>query len=133
MSHFTQTQTNLTELDRVLKAAKNLGFEVVQDQEGEQLYAMGFMEEKTEAIAVIKSGTRYDIGVVRNEEGKLEFTADWELIKKTGSVNQEEFQQQIQQQYALVTIQEMAEEQGLSMDEPQVAEDGSIEVAVSQW
>jgi len=32
-----------------------------------------------------------------------------------------------------VTIEETAEEQGFTVDEPEVAEDGSIEVGVTQW
>jgi hypothetical protein len=132
VSHFTELKTRLTNLDRVLESARKLGFEVEESQ-GQPVQARGFMGETFEALAVIRTGTRYDIGVLAGEDGNLQFSADWDLLEKVGSLRQEDFQNKIQQQYALCTIQEVAREQGLSVDEPHVAEDGSLEVTVTQW
>ena len=133
MSHFTEMKTKLKELDRVIQVAKKRGYEVIEAKSQEVLQAQGFMEDKIDALAVIKTSTRYEIAVTRDDEGNLQFTADWNLIEKTSDLREEGFVQEICQNYALSTIEEMAERNGFTMGELEVAEDGSIEVDVSQW
>ena len=124
--------TNMNDLTRAIKAAQRLNLEVLQSS-GTPLYAKGFMGEQIEALAVIRTGTRYDIGIVREADGTIGLEADWDLIEKTSDLRKETLIQKLKQQYALLTVEETAKAQGLSLSTPVIAEDGSIEVTVNQW
>src|SRR5688572_11596435 len=117
MSHFTQMTTKMTNLERLVQAARRRNFEVIESEAGVPLLAQGFMENQTEALAVIKTGSRYDIAVQRNAEGNLELVADWELLSKVTDLNSDSLAKSLRQEYAQVTVEELAAEQGLSITE----------------
>src|SRR5262245_38839233 len=112
MSHFTKCNTKVQNLTHLLTALKNLKY---QYEEG-KVQVRGYRGQKTEAEVVIR-GKNYDIGLVKNEDNTYSFVADWEFVEYETGIKEEEFIEQVQQQYAYVTVTEACKEQGYELQE----------------
>jgi hypothetical protein len=135
MSHFTEVKTKLKNEERIKKVLKNLGFEVVSEEEGleQGVNVRGYFGETTQADFKILTKSKYDIGFVQSNDGSYEITGDWELLPKVSNIEQDLFTNKISQEYAHETIKELAEEKGYSIDYVESEEDGTIEMVVTQW
>jgi hypothetical protein len=76
---------------------------------------------------------RYDIGVVKNEDGSYGLQADWWGVETTFGKTEQEVVDEINKAYAYQVVVAACEEQGYRIEEQVQAEDGTIKLSVSKW
>lgn len=130
MSHFTEVKTQIKNLEFFKKALKELGFDFVCDLDS--LTIENFFGDKTPVELLIKTGTKYDIGLRLKEDNTYELVADWELLEKM-KYDTKKVQETLLQKYSYITVKDSLEQQGYEVDEEVVDEEGNIELVVAQW
>ncbi|MCB9060127.1 MAG: DUF1257 domain-containing protein [Halobacteriovoraceae bacterium] len=130
MSHFTEVKTQIKNLEFFKKALKELGFDFVCDLDS--LTIENFFGDKTSVELLIKTGTKYDIGLRLKEDNTYELVADWELLEKM-KYDTKKVQETLLQKYSYITVKDSLEQQGYEVDEEVVDEEGNIELVVAQW
>ena len=130
MSHFTTVATKITNLTALVKALEKLKMKFTQAEEG--VVVRGWRGQTSLAEISINMG-KYDIGVVKNEDGTYGLVADWWGVETTVGKTEQEVVDEINKEYAYQTVVIACEEQGYRIDEQSVAEDGSIKLSVSKW
>jgi len=76
MSHFTKCALKMTNLAAIKKALADLNHKFVEAEQGQSVMVRGYRGDKLQAAISIDMG-RYDIGVVDNQDGTYDITADW--------------------------------------------------------
>ena len=78
---------------------------------------------------------KYDIGVVKAEDGNYTFVSDWWGVETTKGVTEEEFVEEVQKEYAYVRVTQACEEQGyqIAQEDIQVAADGTVKLVATKW
>jgi hypothetical protein len=119
MSHFTKVaQVVIKSKEAFIKAAKELGFEVVKGQ------MRGYRGATKDADVVVrKSGCEYDIGLQKNSDGTFEMEADWYGL---GGV-----QDQLSQLTTKHTIKQTFTSQGFMVQEVK-QDDGTIKLRMTR-
>jgi len=130
MSHFTTVATKITSLECLRRALEKLKLKYTHAEEG--AVVRGWRGQTSLAELSINMG-RYDIGVVKNEDGTYGLVADWWGVETTTGKTEREVVDEINREYAYQTVVLACEEQGYHIDEQSVAEDGTIKLSVSKW
>ena len=134
MSHFTKVATKINSLAALEKALAKLGMKFVRGESGVPVEVRGWRGQKLEAEAKIET-SRYDIGLVKAEDGSYELVADWWGIETTIGKTEKELVEEIGREYAYVRVIEACEAQGyqIAREDIQVAEDGSVQLLATKW
>ena len=132
MSHFTKVQTQINDLVALKKALDQLGWKYRVAEEGQQVVVRGYKGATTKAELCIDMG-KYDIGVVKNENGSYELVSDWWGVETTRGLTEEEIVKEINQKYAYQRVVAAVEEAGYTVDTNKVAADGTVKLNVSKW
>ncbi|AFY84941.1 DUF1257 domain-containing protein [Oscillatoria acuminata] len=134
MSHFTSIQTEIRQIEYLTKALADMGFESVELHEFPvPLYGFegDIRPESAEVIVRRKfiSSRSNDLGFKRQFDGTFmavisdydsrQFSRDW--IQK------------LTQRYAYHALIGTAPQQGFTVEEEEVLEDGTIRVIIGQW
>lgn len=129
MSHFTRIKTVLTEIDILETALEStLGWEVRRDA-----VVRGWMGKQEGAdLVAVNPGASYDVGFSRDEEGSFALVADFYGLKNL-PCKQDELSGVISQNYALEVVRQESERMGFAMGDVTVAEDGSLQLALTRW
>mgnify|MGYP000964897710 FL=1 len=130
MSHFTTVATKINDLVALKQALEKLNLKYTHAEEG--VVVKGWRGQTSLAEISIHMG-RYDIGVVKNEDGTYGLQADWWGIETTVGKTEQEVVDELNREYAYQKVVLACEEQGYKLDEQTVAEDGSITLSVSKW
>ena len=130
MSHFTTVATKITNIQCLLKALEQLKWKYTHAEEG--VTVRGWRGQTSLAEVSINMG-RYDIGVVKNEDGTYGLQADWWGVETTVGKTEQEVVDEISREYAYQTVVVACESQGYKIEEQNVAEDGTIKLSVSKW
>lgn len=130
MSHFTTVATQINDLNCLLKALAKLKLNYNHDEQGVEV--RGWRGQKMHAEVSINMG-RYDIGVVKNEDGTYGLVADWWGIETTVGKTEQEVVDEINREYAYQKVLVTCEEQGYRIEEQVASEDGTIKLSVSKW
>ena len=132
MSHFTKCQTKVTQLAALRTALDQLGlkYQAATDQQG--VTVRGYQGQTLTAELSINMG-KYDVGVVRAENGTYEFVADWWGVETTKGVSEEEFKNTLSQKYQYHNVKQACEDKGYAVEEEVNEEDGSIRLVVRKW
>jgi hypothetical protein len=132
MSHFTKVATKINSIASLLKVLQKMGLKYTHAEQGVEV--RGYKGQKITAEVSINMG-KYDIGVVKNENGNYEFVADWWGVETTQGTTEEEFVETVNKEYAYVRVVEACEQQGyqISQDDIQVAEDGTVKLTATKW
>lgn len=125
MSHFTQVTTKITNKEMLLACLKELGYDVQ-----EQAAIRGYRGQETAVDIAVRMKQGYDIGFVLGADGTYSFVADWFGVQGT---NEQQFTQQVQQQYALTTVMNKISRQGFNVVEQQREPSGEIRLVVRRW
>lgn len=87
MSHFTTVATKINNIQCLLKALEKLKLKYTHSEQGVEV--RGWRGQKSTAEVSINMG-KYDIGVVKNEDGTYGLQADWWGVETTvGKTEQE--------------------------------------------
>ncbi|MDW8281274.1 MAG: DUF1257 domain-containing protein [Myxococcales bacterium] len=132
MSHFTTVATKITNLTCLLRALDRLQLKYQVAEPGQSVLVRGWKGQTTKAEVSIDMG-KYDIGVVRNEDGTYTLVADWWGIEVTRGKTEQEVVDELNREYAYQTVLWACESQGYQIDEQTVAEDGTVRLSVSKW
>lgn len=130
MSHFTTVATKINDLNCLMKALAKLNLKYTHDEQGATV--KGYRGQTSKAEISIHMG-RYDIGVVKNEDGTYGLQADWWGIETTVGKTEQEFVDELNREYAYQKVVVACEEQGYQIQEQTVGEDGSIKLSVGKW
>ena len=130
MSHFTKVQTKIIDLVALKRALDELGWKYTQNEQG--VTVRGYRGQTTKAEICIDMG-KYDIGVVKTEDGTYELVADWWGVETTKGIKEEEVVKEINAKYAYQRVVAAVEEQGYTIDTNKVSADGTIKLSVSKW
>ena len=132
MSHFTKCALKMTNLQAIKKALEDMKLNVKYAEQGQSVTVRGYRGDKLQAAMSIDMG-RYDIGVLENQDGTYEITADWWGVETTKGVSEEEFKHQLSQRYQYHNVKQACEEKGYAVEEEVNEEDGSIRLVVRKW
>ncbi len=132
MSHFTKCDLKMTNYEALKKALADMELNVVEAAEGQSVVVRGYRGQTLEAALKIDMG-KYDIGVVKNDDGTLDLVADWWGVETTKGVSEEELKTRLKQRYAYHNVLMACEAKGYSVEEEVNQEDGSIQLVVRKW
>lgn len=128
MSHFSQVKTQIKSVPRLKRSLARLGFELDTSASAQQV--RGFFGETQHADMKFHAGRNYDIGFIALPTGEMEMVGDWEILPRILGKSREAFTRDLKREYARATVEEVAEAQGLILEEiPQ--SDGQIEYVLS--
>ena len=94
MSHFTKCALKMTNLAAIKKALADMQLKFTEAEQGQSVTVRGYRGDKLQAAISIDMG-RYDIGVIDNQDGTYDITADWWGVETTKGVSEEEFKNQL--------------------------------------
>jgi hypothetical protein len=132
MSHFTKCDLKMTNLEAIKKALEDLAVPFVAETQGQAAVVRGYRGQTLDAAIKIDMG-KYDIGVVRADDGTFDLVADWWGVETTKGVSEEEFKNQLSQRYAYHNVKIACEAKGYTVEEETNEEDGTINLVVRKW
>jgi uncharacterized protein DUF1257 len=130
MSHFTKVATKISNLTALLQALERMKLGYTHHEQG--VAVRGYKGQTINAEVSINMGT-YDIGVVKAEDGNYTFVADWWGVETTQGIEEQEFVEQVNQQYAYVTVTEACKEQGYELQEVVDEKTQEIKLVATKW
>ncbi len=130
MSHFTKVQTQITDLVCLKKALDALGWKYKHEEAG--VTVRGWKGATMQAEIAIDMG-KYDVAVVKAENGGYELVADWWGIETTRGATEQEIAKEINSKYAYQKVVAAVEDAGYTIDENAVQKDGTVKLNVSKW
>ena len=128
MSHFRTIKTQLKEADPLIKALKNLGYTIIQEEKFVKGYRGKFtaVDISMNLPGETKVGFKWD-----NNSNAYELVTDLDLWKFDLPV--EWFISKVTQMYAYQTIISKTKEDGYQVVEQKNKNDGSIELVLTKW
>ena len=132
MSHFTKVATKINDLVALKKALDQLGWKYQHAEAGQSVVVRGYKGATMNAEMSINMG-KYDIAVLKQEDGMYTLEADWWGIETTRGITEAEAVKQINHQYAYQRVVAAVEDQGYQIDQNAVQKDGTIKLSVSKW
>jgi hypothetical protein len=133
MSHFTTVKTKIENLGRLKTVLTDLNLSYVEPSASVKLLINGWNKSQEEVILKIKTGCKYDVGVIANENGSLDLVADWWGVETGTGISQEDFIGRITQKYAYSTIMEKIRAKGYDVVSEGTDENQSIRIVVRKW
>jgi len=123
MSHFTTIAIEIKNGGLLKQALESLGYPVA-----ENAVVRGYLGNTDMAEYVIPMPNSYDIGF-RKIGDRYELVADmWGV-----AMNIEDFLGEVIQQYATRAVLQSASEQGFTIEQQEILEDGDIRIVVGRW
>jgi isochorismate hydrolase len=130
VSHFTKVATKINDLVALRKALDQLGWKYKHAEAGVEV--RGWRGQTSKAEIAIDMG-KYDVGVVKQEDGTYALEADWWGVETTRGLKEEEVVKELNAKYAYQRVVAAVEEQGYTIDENAVQKDGTVKLTVSKW
>jgi isochorismate hydrolase len=130
VSHFTKVATKINDLTALRKALDQLGWKYKHAEAGVEV--RGWRGQMSKAEIAIDMG-KYDVGVVKQEDGTYALEADWWGVETTRGLKEEEVVKELNAKYAYQRVVAAVEEQGYTIDTNNVQADGSVKLTVSKW
>ena len=134
MSHFTCIRTQVKNVDALIKALVDMGFKNVEVHETAQhLYGyQGDVRPETAEVIIRRnyiSSASNDIGFKRQEDGQFQaIISDYDRQKYS-----QQWLNRLMQRYGYYALMATAQEQGFTVEEDEVLEDGTVRVVVARW
>lgn len=129
MSHFSQVQTVIRDQALLEASLRQLQFDF---RSGENTTIRGYQNNTEQGVVVAATGSRYDIGFQRQEDGSFAVCADWWGIEFNTLIRQETFLQTLNRTYAHLTVKRQVLEQGLIIEQEKILPNGEIELVVCE-
>ena len=132
MSHFTKCALKMTNLAAIKKELADMELTFTEAEQGQTVSVRGYRGDKLQAAISVDMG-RYDIGVIDNQDGTYDLTADWWGVETTKGVSEDEVKNTLSQKYQYHNVKQACEEKGYAVEEELNEEDGSIRLVVRKW
>ncbi len=134
MSHFTAIKTQIKDKEALIKALADMGLKNIEVHENAQ-YLYGFQGDVRPETAEVIIRRKY-VGSSSNDIGfKLQDDGQFQAIISEydrGRYNQQ-WLGKVMQRYGYYTLMASAQEQGFTVEEDEVMEDGTVRVVVARW
>ncbi len=130
MSHFSTVETKMNDLECLLLAIKDLGYEYTYAEEG--VNVRGYNQQLEKAQIAIKISGKYDVGIKVNVNG-AELVADWWGVEATRGLTEQQFVHQVQQRYAYHKVLKEVKKKGYTLDMEEQKQDNVIQLTVRKW
>ena len=134
MSHFTCIKTQIKNVDALLKALQDMGFNKVETHDTAQ-HLYGYQGDVREQIAEVIIRRKYigvssnDIGFQRQEDGQFEaIISEYDRYKYS-----QQWLNNLTGRYAYHTLVAAATSQGFTIEEEETLVDGTVRVVVGRW
>jgi len=134
MSHFTAIKTQIKDKDALIKALADIGLKNIEVHETAQsLYGyQGDVRPETAEVIIRRQyigSSSNDIGFKRQDDGQFQA-----IISEfdRGRYNQQ-WLGKVMQRYGYYALVTSAQEQGFTIEEDEVMEDGTVRVVVARW
>ena len=134
MSHFTSIKTQIKDKEALIKSLNDVGLKNLEIHETAQsLY--GYQGDVRPETAEIIIRRKY-VGSASNNIGfKLQEDGQYQAI--ISEYDRHRYNQnwlgKVMQRYGYYTLKASAEEQGFTIEEDEVMEDGTVRVVVARW
>lgn len=125
MSHFTEVATKITNKELLLASLKELGYDVE-----EKTSINGYRGQQSPVDIAVRMRQGYDVGFVLGADGTYSFVADWFGVQ---GISEQQFTDNVKQQYALATVIDQINRQGFNVVEQQRDADGQVRLVVRRW
>lgn len=129
MSHFTQVQTKIKDIECLKKALEDLSYSY---KEGE-VKVKGWRGKTENADLVVNTGSPYGIGFIKNEDGLYEMVADWWGVQSRTGISQRRFMDRIHQRYAYHKVLTEVRRKGFTVAQEETTADNTIKLVVRKW
>lgn len=134
MSHFTGIKTQIKNVDALVKALADLNFKNIEVHEtARHLY--GYQGDVRPEMAEVIIRRKYvgwysnDIGFQRQENGQFQaIISEYDRHKYS-----HQWLGRLMQRYGYYTLMETAQQEGFTIEEDKVLEDGTVKVVVAKW
>ncbi|HIN86895.1 MAG TPA: DUF1257 domain-containing protein [Myxococcales bacterium] len=133
MSHFTTVKTKINDLVCLKRALKDLDIAFTEASQEQKAFVKGYQGDSTQAQMSIHISKTYDVGVKVDEQGNVEFVADWWGVETTRGWDQEEFQKKVTKRYSYHKVMQEVANKGYTLESEEVQEDQTIQVRVRTW
>ena len=130
MSHFSTVETKMNDLQCILEALNDLGYEYTQAEEG--VNVRGYNQQLEKADISIKISGKYDVGIRVGVNG-FELLADWWGVEATRGITEQQFVNQVQQRYAYHKVLKEVKKKGYTLDMEETKNDNVITLTVRKW
>ncbi|MGK7873313.1 MAG: DUF1257 domain-containing protein [Xenococcaceae cyanobacterium] len=134
MSHFTCIKTQIRNVEALVKALGDVGFNNVEVHETAQ-HLYGFQGDVRPQTAEVIIRRQYigrasnDIGFKRQQDGTFKaIISEYDRYKYS-----QQWLNQLTQRYGYHTLMATAPVQGFTVEEEETLEDGTIRVVVGRW
>jgi hypothetical protein len=134
MSHFTSIKTQIKNADALIKALADVGFKNLEYHEtAHHLYGyQGDVRPESAEVIIRKKyigSMSNDIGFQRQENGEFKAIISEYDRGKYGQL----WLNKLMQRYGYHTLMASAQEQGFTIEEDEIMEDGTVRVVVARW
>lgn len=129
MSHFTRLKTVIRDQNILAETLRALNYNI---QVGERVPIRSYQARAKNGQIVIDTGSNYDIGFQRQADQSYAICADWWGVERNTDIKQQEFIEQINRTYALLTVKHQALAQGLIIEEEKILPNGEIELVLCE-
>jgi hypothetical protein len=130
MSHFTAVQTKMKDLNCILLALKDLGYQYTENEQGVEV--RGYRNQLDKARVAVKVSGKYDVGIKQTTTG-FELVADWWGVETTRGVTEQEFVNQLQQRYAYHKVVKEVKKRGFTLETEEIKNDNTLQLTVRRW
>ena len=134
MSHFTAIRTEIRDINALVKALDDVGFNQVEvHQQAQNLY--GYQGDVREQMAEVVIRRQHigqwsnDIGFKNQSDGTFEaIISEYDRTKYS-----QQWLNELTQRYGYHTLMATAPVEGFAIEEEETLEDGTIRVVVAKW
>ncbi|HEY9850262.1 MAG TPA: DUF1257 domain-containing protein [Leptolyngbyaceae cyanobacterium] len=136
MSHFTAIKTEIRDVKALVKALEDLGFQdkIEVREEAQGLYGFqGDLRPETAEVIIRRKylgAASNDIGFKKQEDGTYEAVIS--SYDRAYNYSQH-WINQLTQRYGYHLLMAVAPEQGFTIEEQEILEDGTIRLVVGRW
>lgn len=134
MSHFTSIKTQIKNRDALVTALTDIGFKNIELHETAQ-HLYGYQGDVREQTAEVIIRRQY-IGSSSNDIGfKQQADGQYEAIISEYDRHQynQQWMNKLMQRYGYHALKATAQEQGFTIEEDEVMQDGTVKVVVARW
>ena len=134
MSHFTKVATKINHLPSFLRALDRLNLRYAVGSAEMPATVRGYLHQEITAEVAVDFG-KYDLGLVRGQDGNYEVAADWWGIESTTGRTEREVMDEIARAYSIERVSLACREAGWEFEQPPEvnAETGEVEMVACRW
>lgn len=136
MSHFTAIKTEIREVKALVKALEDVGFQdkIEVHEQAQKLYGFqGDLREETAEVIIRREhlgAASNDLGFKKQKDGTYEAViSSYDRAYKYS----QQWLNQLTQRYGYHVLMAVAPQEGFTVEEEEILEDGTIRLVVARW